>query len=75
LHRSIFSTCGERYQTIEGKTLDINRDQARALLASINTSRPSGLRDKAIIAILIYTATRAGAVASLRFKDFTSDGT
>jgi len=65
---------GERYQAVEGKTPEITRDQARALLASIDISRLVGRRDKAIIATLIYTATRAGAVASLRLKDFTSDG-
>ncbi len=47
---------GERYQAVEGKTPEISRDQARTLLASIDTSRPVGLRDKAIIATLIYTA-------------------
>ena len=66
---------GERYQAIEGKTPEITRDQARTLLASIDTSRPVGLRDKAIIATLIYTAARAGAVAGLRHKDFAYDGT
>jgi integrase/recombinase XerD len=66
---------GERYQAIEGKTPEITRDQARTLLASIDTDRPVGRRDKAIIATLIYTATRAGAVASLRLEDFTSNGT
>lgn len=66
---------GERYQAIEGKTPEITRNQARTLLASIDTSRPIGRRDKAIIATLIYTAARAGAVASLRLKDFAWDGT
>lgn len=66
---------GERYQAVEGKTPEITRDQARALLASIDTSRPVGRRDKAIIATLIYTAARAGAVANLRLKDFVWDGT
>jgi len=66
---------GERYQAVEGKTPEISRDQARTLLASIDTSRPVGRRDKAIIATLIYTATRAGAVAGLQLKDFASDGT
>jgi len=66
---------GERYQAVEGKTPEISRDQARALLASIDTSQSVGRRDKAIIATLIYTATRAGAVAGLQLKDFASDGT
>jgi len=66
---------GERYQVVEGKTPEISRDQARKLLTSIDISRPVGLRDRAIIATLIYTAARAGAVAALRIKNFTSDGT
>lgn len=66
---------GERYRAVEGKTPEISRDQARALLASIESKKPIDRRDKAIIATLIYTATRAGAVANLRVEDFTSDGT
>ena len=66
---------GERYQTVEGKTPEISREQARTLLASIDTSRPVGLRDKSIIGVLIYTAARAGAVANLTLQDFAWDGT
>lgn len=66
---------GERYETVEGKTPEITRDQARILLASIDVTRPVGLRDRAIVATLIYTAARAGAVATLKLKDFVWDGT
>ncbi len=34
-----------------------------------------GLRDRAIIGVCVYTAARAGAVAKLRRKHFTHDGT
>jgi integrase/recombinase XerD len=34
-----------------------------------------GLRDRAIIATLIYTAARSGAVSQLKIKDFCHDGT
>ena len=34
-----------------------------------------GLRDRAILATLAYTACRAGAVAKLRLGDFQHDGT
>ena len=34
-----------------------------------------GLRDRAILATLVYTACRAGAVARLRIQDFQHDGT
>jgi len=66
---------GERYVAVEGKTPEISREQARTLLNSINTASPIGRRDKAIIATLIYTAARAGAVANLKLQDFVWDGT
>lgn len=60
------SVRGERYEVVEGKTPEITVAGARKLLASIDTSNVVGLRDRAIVAILIYTASRAGAVAKLR---------
>jgi integrase/recombinase XerD len=58
-----------------GRTPDIGVEQARALLGSIATNNVVGLRDRAIIAILIYTAARVGAVARLRRGDLFHDGT
>jgi len=81
------SVRGERYQVIEGKTPEITIDHARRLLASIQThiskigeddpvtiARPVGLRDRAMLGVMIYTAARAGAIARLRLKHFTYDG-
>lgn len=64
----------EKYQVVDGKTPEITAEQARALLATIDTSHVVGLRDRAAIAILIYTAARVGAVAKLRLCDFQHDG-
>lgn len=64
----------ERYQVIEGKTPEITVEQARGLLATIDSSNVVGLRDRAAIALLIYTAARVGAVAKLRLGDFQCDG-
>lgn len=60
----------ERHQVIEGKTPEIGVDAARRLLASLDTSHVVGLRDRAILAVLIYTAARVGAVTKLRRADF-----
>ena len=60
----------ERLQVIEGKTPEITVEQVRALLASLDTSHVVGLRDRAIIGILVYTAARVGAVAKLRRGDY-----
>lgn len=64
------SVRSERMQVVEGKTPEISIKQARLLLASIDTSSVVGLRNRAIIGILIYTAARIGAVAKLRLRDF-----
>lgn len=68
------SVRAERYQVIEGKTPEITVKQARMLLQSIDTTDIIGLRDKSIIAILIYTAARVGAVAKLKCKDLYDTG-
>ena len=68
------SVRGERHHP-EGKTPEIGKEQARRLLASIDVSRPVGLRDRAVLATLVYTAARDGAVARLRLRDLTHDGT
>src|SRR5512135_3361231 len=65
----------ERYAVVEGKTPEISVEQARTLLKSIDASNPVGLRDRAILAVLVYTAARVGAVAKLTLKSFKHDGT
>lgn len=82
------SVKGIKEQVMEGKTPEITVEQARTLLRSIRidqkvktkegqeiaTPLVVGLRDRAIIATLAYTACRAGAVAKLRLQDFQHDG-
>lgn len=65
----------ERYSVVEGKTPEIRPAQTRVLLDSIDTSTAVGLRDRAILGTLVYTAARVGAVARLGFRDLTHDGT
>lgn len=66
---------GERYQVMEGKTPEIGPNQARQLLRSIKLETVVGLRDQAIIGLLIYTAVRVGAIAKLNLADLHHDGT
>lgn len=69
------SVRGERHSVVEGKTPEIHPCQVRALLGSIDVSTPVGLRDRTILATLVYTSARDGAVAALRIKDLEHDGT
>lgn len=68
------SVRGPRYRITEGLTPALSVAQARHVLASISTHSIVGRRDRAIIAVLIYTAARAGAIARLRRSDFYTDG-
>jgi site-specific recombinase XerD len=64
------SVRGPRLQVVEGKTPEISVRQARKLLTSIDIGNVVGLRDRAIITVMIYTVARVGAVAGLRRGDF-----
>ena len=68
------SVKGVKDQVVEGKMPEITIEQARTLLRSVDTGHVVGMRDRAILATLAYTACRAGAVAKLRLGDFQHDG-
>lgn len=68
------SVKGPKHKVTEGKTPAITPEKARHVLRSIDVTHVVGLRDRAIVGVLIYTAARGGAVAKLRLRDFYSDG-
>lgn len=65
---------GPKHVVIEGATPALDVIQARRLLQTIEASTVVGLRDRAIVATLIYTAARVGAICQLRVRDFAPDG-
>ena len=65
----------EAFRQLSLRSGDIGPDPARTLLKSIDVSNPVGLRDRAVLAVLIYTAARVGAVAKLTMKSLKHDGT
>jgi site-specific recombinase XerD len=69
------SVRGPKHSVVEGTTPAFEPKQARQLLDSIDTTTIAGLRDRAIIATLIYTAARVGAILNLKVKHFAQDGT
>jgi site-specific recombinase XerD len=52
-----------------GRTAVLAPDEARALLDSIDTTTPSGLRDRALIALMVYSFARIGAALSMKVED------
>jgi integrase/recombinase XerD len=65
---------GPRYSTKKGKTPVLLEDEARELLASIDTSNVVGLRDRAIIALMTYTFARVGALVQMNVEDYYPEG-
>jgi len=65
---------GPKYSQKKGKTPVLNREEARALLAAIDTNSLTGLRDRALIGVMIYTFARVGAVLQMNVGDYFSQG-
>jgi len=68
------SVRGPKYVTKRGKTPVLTADEARQLLDSIETSTLAGLRDRALIAVMIYSFARVSAVIGLRVEDYFQSG-
>lgn len=69
------SVRGERVRAVEGLTPEITPAQARHLLESIDVTTPVGVRDRAVLGCLAFTAARAGAMARLTRGSLQADGT
>lgn len=58
----------------KGKTPVLHADEARTLLDAIDTGTHIGLRDRALIGIMVYTFARVNAVLDMKVKDYFIQG-
>jgi integrase/recombinase XerD len=58
----------------KGKTPVLNADEARQLLDSIDTATLIGLRDRALIAVMVYSFARIGATLAMKVEDYYTEG-
>jgi site-specific recombinase XerC len=65
---------GPKHVVKKGKTPVLEADEARALLDSIDVSTPVGLRDRALIGLLIYTFARVSAAIGMTVADYYVQG-
>ncbi|QDV90774.1 Tyrosine recombinase XerC [Phycisphaerae bacterium RAS2] len=68
------SVRGPRHVVKRGKTPVLTADQARKLLDSIDTTTIVGLRDRALIGVMVYSFSRVGAVVAMRVEDYFQSG-
>jgi site-specific recombinase XerC len=60
---------GPRHVVTSGQTPVLDPSEARALLDSIDTSTPAGLRDRALIGLMVYSFARIGAALGMAVED------
>jgi len=68
------SVRGPSYVTKRGKTPVLTADEARQLLDSIDISTLIGLRDRALIGVMVYSFARVSAVVGMRVEDYYQNG-
>jgi len=65
---------GPKHVVKRGKTPSLSAEDTRRLLDSIDTSNVTGLRDRALIAIMVYSFARVSAVTGMNGQDFYQNG-
>jgi site-specific recombinase XerD len=63
------SVRGPRHVVRSGKTPVLEPEEARRLLDSIDGTTPAGLRDRALIALMVYSFARIGAALTMKVED------
>jgi site-specific recombinase XerD len=65
---------GPKHSVKKGKTPVLTAEEARALLDSISSDCPMALRDRALIALMVYTFSRVGAALKMQVQDVYIQG-
>jgi site-specific recombinase XerD len=68
------SVRGPKHVVKRGKTPVLTADQARQLLDAIDTSDVIGLRDRALIGVMVYSFARVSATVGMRVEDYFPTG-
>jgi integrase/recombinase XerD len=65
---------GPKYVVKQGKTPVLSAEEARTLLEAIEARTIAGLRDRALIGVMVYTLARVSAVIGMRVQDYYPKG-
>ena len=58
----------------DGKTVGLSPEDCRRLIDAPNPRTPSGIRDRAILGTLAYSACRVGELVTLKIRDYKTNG-
>lgn len=65
---------GPSHSSKKGKTPVLAECEAKALFESLDASTLIGLRDRAIMGLMVYTFARVGALVSMNVEDYYAQG-
>jgi site-specific recombinase XerD len=65
---------GPKYSVKRGKTPVLTAEETRAILDAIDITTPLGLRDRALIALMVFSFARVGAAIKMRVEDVYVQG-
>ncbi|CAB3774972.1 tyrosine-type recombinase/integrase [Paraburkholderia humisilvae] len=68
-HNPAASVRGPAHSAKKGSTPVLDATEARQLLDSIDVTTPIGLRDRALIALMVFSFARIGAAVAMRVDD------
>jgi integrase len=68
------SVRGPSHQVKAGKTPVLGPAEARALIDSIDVTTIAGLRDRALIGLMVYSFSRIGAALGMKVEDVYTQG-
>jgi site-specific recombinase XerD len=68
-HNPAASVRGPSHIVKRGKTPVLAPDEARQLLDSIDATTPAGLRDRALIGLMVFSFARIGAALGMKVED------
>ncbi len=68
------SVRGPKHVVRVGKTPVLDKEEMRDLFKAIDASTLVGLRDRALIALMVYSFARVGAAVSMRVEDYFVKG-
>jgi len=65
---------GPKHIVKKGSTPVLSAEEARELFESIDTTTIAGLRDRALIGVMVYSFARVGAVVAMNAEDYFQQG-
>lgn len=69
-----WSVRGPRYSVKKGKTPVLTAAEARQLIDSVDIGTITGLRDRALISVMVYSFARVSAVVGMNVEDYYAIG-